>query len=165
MNDPNSDVPQILSRSELSLLSALAKLDAGDVVECYILTRNAKLEPLTSSSSSSSHADVSVSVSAKLQQQLAARKSAIAFFYRPKGSKAAAAAASQASPSTADSPKKQLQLTLEYGPSRAGASLDYETMPIIVQPATDEKYVSWSNDGTYHYTVLLYLYLPFPFDF
>lgn len=138
-NEFNSALPQILSRSETSLLSALAKLGAGDVVECYILTRSAKLETFGTYDTHNSHP-------AKLGFGLEVRKSAIAFFYRPKGSQAATS--SQASSTAPDSTKKQLQLTLEYGPSRAGAFLDYDTVPIVVQPDTDEKYVSWSNDGT-----------------
>jgi hypothetical protein len=121
-NDLISDVPQILSRSETSLLNALANLGAGDVVECYILTRAAQLEPLGSLGADT--------------HNLFVRKSAIAFFYRPKGN-------------TQDTAKRQLQLTLEYGPSRAGASLSYDTVPRVVTVNEDEKYVDWSNDGTW----------------
>jgi len=131
------DLPQILSRSKTSLLSALSKLGAADVVECYILTRSAKLEPF------SSH-DIHKLDHTQLGYALEVRKSAIAFFYRPKGTKSSSPASSAAP----DSTEKQLQLTLEYGPLRAGALLNYDTVPTVMYTGTDEKYVSWSNDGT-----------------
>jgi hypothetical protein len=118
--------PKILTRT--TDLPSLSALDAGDIVECYALTRMAKLENSMGASSSS----------------LIVRKSAIAFRYKPKSS----------SPDVHD--KEPFELTLEYGPQRTGPTQSFEAMPSVnghyrglAYEDGDGMYVSWENHGTY----------------
>jgi len=120
----NRSSPQILTRS--TDLPSLAALDAGDVVECYALTRTAKLE---NSGGASPHS-------------LLVRKSAIAFRYKPKSSSPDAAI------------KAPFELTLEYGPQRTGSTQSFEAMPSVnghyrtlEYEDGDGMYVSWENHG------------------
>lgn len=87
------------------------------------------------------------------------RKSALAFRYRPR---VASMSHGQISPSNQHSHEKYFELTLEYGPQRAGAAKTSESIP-IVRMDTDligetsnsdvGKYVSWENEGrVYHST-------------
>ena len=107
-------------------LPSLSALDAGDVVECYALTRMAKLENGDSSS----------------PFNLLVRKTAIAFRYKPKSSSPDAVV------------KEPFELTLEYGPQRTGSTQSFEAMPSVNGHLRDLEYedgdgmyVSWENHG------------------
>lgn len=126
----NKTPPKILTRS--TDLPSLSALDAGDVVECYALTRMAKLENSMSASTS----------------PLVARKSAIAFRYKPKSS----------SPDAND--KEPFELTLEYGPQRTGSTQSFEAMPSVNGHVrglgyedSDGMYVSWENHAKIYYAL------------
>ncbi len=123
--------PKILTRS--TQLPALSALDAGDIVECYALTRMAKLENSAASAS---------------PYNIIVRKSAIAFRYAPKSS----------SPDVVT--KDPFELTLEYGPQRTGSTQSFEAMPSInghsrdlAYEDGDGKYVSWENHGECPYEI------------
>lgn len=122
--------PTILSRN--TELPSLAALDAGDVVECYALTRMAKLE----------------NVGGVNSNNIMVRKSAIAFRYKPKSS----------SPDIVV--KDPFELTLEYGPQRTGSTQSFEAMPSVnghyrdlEYEDGDGMYVSWENHGERIYHV------------
>jgi hypothetical protein len=126
-DDVRKPSPKILTRT--SLLPSLSALDAGDFVECYALTRMAKLE--NNAGSGNPH-------------YIMVTKSAIAFRYKPKSS----------SPDIVT--KDPFELTLEYGPQRTGASQTFEAMPSVNghfrgldYEDGDGKYVSWENHGEY----------------
>jgi hypothetical protein len=79
--------------------------------------------------------------SAKLENGLMVRKSALAFRFVPKSS----------SPDVVV--KDPVELTLEYGPQRTGATQTFESMPSIngknrdLDDGGDGMYVSWENHG------------------
>jgi hypothetical protein len=120
----NNASPQILTRN--TDLPSIAALDAGDVIECYALTRKAKLENSESVSPSS----------------ILIRKSAIGFRYKPLSASQDAAV------------KAPFELTLEYGPQRTGSTQSFEAMPSVnghhrglEYEDSDGMYVSWENHG------------------
>ncbi len=135
---------EILTRS--TILPQLATLDAGDVIECYVVVRNAKLQNVhggnnnnnknisknnnskndqsSSNSSSSSEEEGGGGGgggggSSGGQSYIEVQKSAIAFRYKPKSS----------SPDAIG--KTPFELTLEYGPQRIGATQEFEAMPHV----------------------------------
>ena len=121
-------LPQILTRN--TILPNLSTLDAGDVIECYALMRNAKL-------ANTGNRDNNI----YNQKFLSVRKSAIAFRYKPK-------------PSSPDAViKSPFELTLEYGPQRTGATQSFEAMPSVMGTSNgndhvaDGTFVSWENHG------------------
>ncbi|KAL7450811.1 hypothetical protein ACHAWC_002666 [Mediolabrus comicus] len=96
------------------------------------------------------------------------RKAALAFRYRPK---VAHVTPSGADATSTTNPEKYFELTLEYGPQRAGASKTSESMPMvhidmeIMSNYYDGgggdgssinnnigKYVSWDNQGSIYYS-------------
>lgn len=120
----SSVVPKILTKN--TELPSLSALDAGDVIECYALHRNAKLENSDSLSPSA----------------LTVQKSAIAFRYKPKSTSPDAVV------------KAPFELTLEYGPQRTGSTQSFEAMPSVnghhrdlEYEDGDGMYVSWENHG------------------
>lgn len=120
----SSVVPKILTKN--TDLPSLSALDAGDVIECYALYRNAKLENSDSLSPSA----------------LTVQKSAIAFRYKPKSTSPDAVV------------KAPFELTLEYGPQRTGSTQSFEAMPSVnghhrdlEYEDGDGMYVSWENHG------------------
>ena len=122
--DESSYAPEILTRS--TELAQLLALDAGDVVECYALTRMAKLENSGMSGKTT----------------LTVRKSAIGFRYKPKSS----------SPDAVT--KEPFALTLEYGPQRTGSTQSFEAMPSVnghkrelEKEGEEGMYLSWENHG------------------
>jgi len=112
---------QILTRGTLA---ALTKLDAGDMVECYALTRLAKLKSIFGSVGNNTPSNMSIV------------KSLLAFRYLP--------------PSHAMG-KEPFELTLEYGPQRTGLLMNHEAMPILNDIEGEEKFVSWENEGKVYY--------------
>ena len=164
----------ILSRtSQLSYL--ISNLGAGDVVECYVVTRMAQLTnvvstvPLgnaanagnrnldgedaeTAKESQETIAAASTTSSAQPTGPILIRKSGLAFRYRPR------VASAPNSPDTPDAPK-YFEITLEYGPQRTGSTKSFESLPMLhVDTETDagsNKYVSWENEGrVYHSTYI-----------
>jgi hypothetical protein len=120
-------VPQILTRSALTRLSA--DLDAGDVLECYLLSRSTPLHGLVNST-------------------ITVTKQALGLRYR-------------GSPTSVDGghdvtgTKDHFEITLEYGPMRAGATLQHESIPRVVRETEldgETAYVSWENDAKVYYT-------------
>eukprot|EP00554_Chaetoceros_debilis_P016659 CAMPEP_0194111220 /NCGR_PEP_ID=MMETSP0150-20130528/10279_1 /TAXON_ID=122233 /ORGANISM="Chaetoceros debilis, Strain MM31A-1" /LENGTH=685 /DNA_ID=CAMNT_0038800601 /DNA_START=146 /DNA_END=2200 /DNA_ORIENTATION=+ len=126
--DEFSYAPEILTRS--TELAQLLALDAGDVVECYALTRMAKLENSGMSGKTT----------------LTVRKSAIGFRYKPKSS----------SPDAVT--KEPFALTLEYGPQRTGSTQSFEAMPSVnghkrelEKEGEEGMYLSWENHAKIYY--------------
>lgn len=122
-------LPQILTRN--TILPSLSTLDAGDVIECYALFRDAKLDSIKGGKGN---------INGESNKfNLKVRKSAIAFRYKPKPS----------SPESAI--KSPFELTLEYGPQRTGATQSFEAMPNVHggqgRALDDAVYVSWENHG------------------
>ena len=101
------------------------------------------------------------------------RKAALAFRYRPK---VAHVTPNDAATTTTTNPEKYFELTLEYGPQRAGASKTSESMPMVhidmeimsnyydggddgsssINSSNSNnnigKYVSWDNQGSIYYS-------------
>lgn len=182
----------VLSRaSQLSEL--ISRLDASDVVECYVVTRmaplaNAAVFGVSSTAGGIGNGKVRAMLDASMELSDAnnattakgeeitpislpaatpsipsgpvlIRKSALAFRYRPRVA-SASAAHGQALPGEQRTHSKYFELTLEYGPQRAGAAKTSESIP-VVRMDTDSfsensnigKYVSWENEGrVYHCT-------------
>ncbi len=174
----------VLSRaSQLSEL--ISHLDASDVVECYVVTRMAPLANLAvfgvgsavggtdsgkdramldrSTNATVSNVGDNTPASAPIATPsvpsgpIVIRKSALAFRYRPR---VASASHRQSLSRDQSRHEKYFELTLEYGPQRAGAAKTSESIP-IVRMDTDSfsmnsnigKYVSWENEGrVYHST-------------
>ena len=113
-----TEVPQVLTKSAVAAI--IGDLDAGDVLECYLLTRDTRLHGLANST-------------------LRISKQALGLRYRP--------------PANAESmhgSKNPLELTLEYGPLRAGAVLEHESIPVV--NVADDNTVAWDNQGRVYYT-------------
>jgi hypothetical protein len=163
----------VLTRtSQLSYL--ISNLGAGDVVECYVVTRMAQLTnvvstvPLGNANSGNRNLDADDSDSPTQSQDTTSasastassnqpsgpiliRKSGLAFRYRPR--------VASVTPNSPDKPNapNYFEITLEYGPQRTGSTKSYESLPILhVDTETDSvsnKYVSWENEGrVYHST-------------
>ena len=130
--DQEVNLAQILTKASLN---SLTKLDAGDFVECYLLTRQAKLKsPLALNPTNSTPAQ---------QQYVTVRKSALGFRYKERR------------PGDVHE-KEKFELTLEYGPQRTGAVMDSEAMPTVSVGDESEGFVSWENEGkVYFETVIL----------
>jgi hypothetical protein len=125
----SSVAPKILTKN--TELPSLSALDAGDIIECYALHRNAKLENSDSLSPSA----------------LTVQKSAIAFRYKPKSTSPDAVV------------KAPFELTLEYGPQRTGSTQSFEAMPSVnghhrdlEYEDGDGMYVSWENHAKIYYS-------------
>jgi hypothetical protein len=119
-------VPQILTRSALARLSA--DLDAGDVLECYLLSRSTALHGLVNST-------------------ITVTKQALGLRYRPP--------ITDVNSGRVYVTKEALELTLEYGPMRAGSTLQHESIPRVVRETElsgETAYVSWENEGKVYYT-------------
>lgn len=156
------DPAQILSRGTFP---SLAALDAGDVIECYALTRMARLKTVNtpgvggnrkdqppSSSAGGTNATGTGSNGSTVPGSIFIRKTALAFRYKPQG----------------ESDKPPFELTLEYGPHRTGVDTNSESIPIVeieVPPTGDnannggansageheQKFVSWENEAKIYY--------------
>jgi hypothetical protein len=127
MSDQQQVVPQILTRSALQRLSS--DLDAGDVLECYLLSRSTPLHGLVNST-------------------ITVTKQALGLRYRPRADTTGGVYAE----------KEPLELTLEYGPMRAGATLSHESIPRVVRETElsgETAYVSWENEGKVYYTTAI----------
>jgi hypothetical protein len=127
MSDQQQVVPQILTRSALQRLSS--DLDAGDVLECYLLSRSTPLHGLVNST-------------------ITVTKQALGLRYRPRADTTGGVYAE----------KDPLELTLEYGPMRAGATLSHESIPRVVRETElsgETAYVSWENEGKVYYTTAI----------
>lgn len=155
----SSDVPQILTHT--SKLPALDILDAGDLVECYTLTRKAKLKNVLyyrsnksevfSSSDNLSNSCTNSNISSCMKndhRKIRVQKSAVAFRYKPK------------SKSLDSVNKHPFEITLEYGPQRTGPRQSMESMPIVnghfrdnfvSEDGEDGAYLSWENDAKIYY--------------
>jgi hypothetical protein len=117
---------QILTRAAVASLTA--DLDAGDVLECYLLSRSTQLHGLANST-------------------IKVTKQALGLRYRP-----------PADASIMHAAKNPLELTLEYGPMRAGATLQHESIPRVVRETElsgETAYVSWENEGKVYYTTTI----------
>jgi hypothetical protein len=125
----SSNVPLVLTRSMIPNL-AITSLDAGDVLECYHLTRTTLLHGTP----------------------IQITKSALGLRYRHR----------PAAGMKYD--RRRLELTIEYGPARAGSTLAHESIPHII---VDEELgddtndnaalrntasVTWDNEGKVYYT-------------
>lgn len=143
---------EILTKS--TILPHLSTLDAGDVIECYALIRNAKLQSVHGSNNNS-NSDGSSYLNSYPQndyndngnnEYIQVRKSAIAFRYKPKSS------------SPDSTMKTPFELTLEYGPQRIGSMQEFEAMPNVnghmrgldtsssgSSSSGNNGYVSWEN--------------------
>ncbi len=143
-SDPTS-AAQIYTRS--TILPNLSALDAGDVIECYALVRNARLEfPETMVNGNDFNSNSNSNNN--INNHLEVRKTAIAFRYKPKSS----------SPDVMV--KSDFELTLEYGPQRTGSTQIYEAMPFVNGRSRDldglhdfrdgGRYVTWENHGKLH---------------
>lgn len=133
------NLAQILTKASLGSLTIL---DAGDFVECYLLTRQAILKsplvinPATPTTNSTTQQQ-------QQQQYVTARKSALGFRYKARR------------PGDVHE-KEKFELTLEYGPQRTGAKMDSEAMPMVSVGDGGEGFVSWENEGkVYFETVIL----------
>jgi hypothetical protein len=154
-------IPQVLTRSMISSL-AITSLDAGDVIECYVLTRKSVL-----------HGTV-----------IQITKSALGLRYRHRpatgrkydnseyinqmntaGTGTGTGTGTGSSHSV--SSRRRLELTIEYGPARAGNNLGHESIPHIIvdeepnidnlntgtnQTVTTSTSVNWDNEGRVYYT-------------
>lgn len=130
---------QILSRS--SNLSLLSLVDAGDVIECYILRRIAKLEQLPFNSPNVDYKSKNSTRNSNAMKNVSVQKTAIAFRFNP-------------NPSSSDLP---FQLILEYGPARTGSSQSRESIPTVNGHSSnsgeeDSIYLSWENDAKIYFT-------------
>lgn len=166
----------VLSRiSQLSYL--ISNLGAGDVVECYVVTRmapltnvvssvplgntnagspgnNRKLEADDDGNDSKQQEVISASTSNQPTGPILIRKSGLAFRYRPR---VASALSNSNSPDAPPNAPKYFEITLEYGPQRSGKSKLFESLPMLhVDTDAGEqanKYISWENEGrVYHST-------------
>jgi hypothetical protein len=126
MSDQAQIVPQILTRSALQRLSS--DLDAGDVLECYLLSRSTPLHGLVNST-------------------ISVTKQALGLRYRPpQGAESSGGVYAE---------KEALELTLEYGPMRMGVTLQHESIPRVVRETElsgETAYVSWKTEGKVYYT-------------
>ena len=196
----SSTTTMLLTRTS-QLSSLLSNLDASDVIECYIVTRMANLATVETSSSASSgkgggnrrniqaiekEGDTTTSTSSSSSSSsiptgpILVRKAALAFRYRPKVASASHADTTSLPSSSTDQmimdQQKYFELTLEYGPQRAGASKTSESMPMVhddmelvsnygIGGNNDDnnnndnnnnnnigKYVSWDNQGSVYYS-------------
>ena len=110
----STSTPQILTRSVLSKLTD--GLDAGDVLESYVLIRSAPLH-----SPQIKNATLHV------------HKMAIGLRYRAMPHSVSAAMGVLGED---EGPKKDREITLEFGPQRRGVSLSQESFPIVLQENT-----------------------------
>ncbi len=193
-NTPEADGATATVLSRASQLSELiSRLDASDVVECYVVTRmaplaNAAVFGVSSTAGGIGNGKVRAMLDASMELfnannattskgeeitpislpaatpsipsgPVLIRKSALAFRYRPRVA-SASASHGQALPGEQRTHSKYFELTLEYGPQRAGAAKTSESIP-VVRMDTDSfsensnigKYVSWENEGrVYHCT-------------
>ena len=94
-------------------------LDASDVLECYALVRSVPLHGI---------ADSSIHI----------QKAVLAFRFRPKRTAFGTLIN-----------KDPVEITLEYGPQRAGADLDHDGIPLVQADAFS---MSWDNVGRVYYT-------------
>ena len=176
------DVPlsaTVLSRTS-QLSSLISNLGAGDVVECYVVTRMAQLTnvvstvPLGSASTTTNNGNRNLDAEAGLvkgdsskqqpQQQEAIAAAPTTTSNQPMGPilirksglafryrPRVASAATHADKPT----KKYFEITLEYGPQRTGSIKTFESMPMlhVDTEMNNNKYVSWENEGrVYHST-------------
>ena len=160
----------VLSRtSQLSYL--ISNLGAGDVVECYVVTRMAQLSSVVSTvplgnrnldstdgntnsqqQESIPAASTSTTSSNPAPAPILIRKSGLAFRYRPRV--ASAPNTNSQTPQTPNTPK-YFELTLEYGPQRTGVTKSYESLPTLhvdTESESTSKYVSWQNEGRVYHT-------------
>eukprot|EP00986_Skeletonema_menzelii_P009353 scaffold4250_cov125-Skeletonema_menzelii.AAC.2 len=184
-----STTTALLTRtSQLSTL--LSNLDASDVIECYIVTRMANLANVETYSSSGGNNRRNIETLEKEDDEntlssssssiptgpVLIRKAALAFRYRPK---VASVSHVPTTPSLSNDPsdsttmldqQKYFELTLEYGPQRAGATKTSESMPMVHvdmevlakynEGRNDDgtnnnnigKYVAWDNLGSIYYS-------------
>ena len=118
-------LPQVLTRSTIPNL-AITSLDAGDVLECYYLTRNTLLHGTT----------------------IQITKSALGLRYRHR----------RATGLKYD--RRRLELTIEFGPARAGNTLLHESIPRVIEDHVGENVdspfssanVLWDNEGKVYYS-------------
>ena len=152
---------EILTKS--TILPHLSTLDAGDVIECYALIRNAKLQSVHGKTNNGYNKKTGHPASylnsypqedynnsnndEDSNEYIQVRKSAIAFRYKPKSS------------SPDSTMKSPFELTLEYGPQRIGSMQEFEAMPNIngmmrgldgnngenTKNTNSGGYVSWEN--------------------
>mmetsp|Transcript_16391 Transcript_16391/g.20440 ORF Transcript_16391/g.20440 Transcript_16391/m.20440 type:complete len:661 (-) Transcript_16391:117-2099(-) len=121
-SETEAPAAQILTRG---VLNSLTTLDAGDVVECYALTRLAKLKPIFGPVGNET-------------SNMLVKKSSLAFRYMPRAH---------------DKDKGEFELTLEYGPQRTGLLMDNEAMPNVNGLGVEGKFVSWENEGKVYYNL------------
>jgi hypothetical protein len=118
-------LPQVLTRDAIPKL-AITALDAGDVLECYYLTRNTLLHGTA----------------------IQVTKSALGLRYRHR-------------PATGiKHDRRRLELSIEFGPARAGTTLLHESIPHVIEdqeldnelgPFTTSS-VLWDNEGKVYYS-------------
>jgi hypothetical protein len=118
-------LPQVLTRDTIPKL-AITSLDAGDVLECYYLTRNTLLHGTA----------------------IQLTKSALGLRYRHR-------------PATGMKyDRRRLELTIEFGPARAGSTLSHESIPHVVEDqeidndlgSFTSSSVIWDNEGKIYYS-------------
>ena len=127
-------VPQVLTRTMIPNLS-ITSLDAGDVIECYLLTRKSMLQGTV----------IQITKSAL----------GLRFRHRPATGRkyddseyvsltTTSSSSSSSSGSGSSGSRRRLELTIEYGPARAGNNLAHESIPHIV--VTEEQQQEQEND-------------------
>ena len=138
---PQSSIPQLLTFSDAQEL--VEYLDAGDALECYLLTRQTYLHYSFGVSSSESNSNTTSSSTGNSGHKIPIQTTALGLRYRPPpgGSKA------------------PLDLTLEYGPNREGRDNLQLSVPLIQEsenPFDDDSWkpvkVTWANEGQVYYT-------------
>jgi len=163
--------------SSSSSSSAMGKGGTGGGKRRDIQTIEIEDDPTSAASTSSS----SSSSSSIPTGPILVRKAALAFRYRPKVASALHVTSGTATTATTTSPNKEsssssldqqkyFELTLEYGPQRAGASKTSESMPMVhvdmevlasyYEGGNNDynknnnigKYVSWDNQGSIYYS-------------
>mmetsp|Transcript_11122 Transcript_11122/g.30723 ORF Transcript_11122/g.30723 Transcript_11122/m.30723 type:complete len:826 (-) Transcript_11122:101-2578(-) len=146
--DDAREAPQLLARQGYDRAASLVQeLDASDILECYLLTRQTYLHHSFGSSSKkppSSNNSTDTKASGSRPLKIPVRTAALGLRYRPP-------AAIKASNGPG---KRPLSLTLEFGPSRAGKSNLELSVPVeITSPdEEDESKLSWDNEGQVYFT-------------
>ncbi|KAL7572350.1 hypothetical protein ACA910_021563 [Epithemia clementina (nom. ined.)] len=136
---PKSSVPQLLTYNVA--LDLVDYLDAGDVLECYLLTRQTYLH--YNFGSPTPNIDAPNSTQTDAGRKIPIQTTALGLRYRP--------------PSGGSKPP--LDLTLEYGPNREGKDNLHLSVPVLQDsdnPFDDDSWkpirVTWANEGQVYYT-------------
>jgi hypothetical protein len=130
-------IPQVLTKAAVPTL--VAGLDAGDVLECYLITRTSYLHGIA-------------------ENRIPVHKQVIGLRYRPPSSASNTAPAAGANRGSAFANgitgKPPLSLTLEYGPTRTGRTPDlpHDVLPRIVPEDNEVDMVTWENEAQVYYT-------------